>query len=324
MAGLNSLISNTTTQATNLPSWYDTAQQNLASGASAAAAQVPGVGATPVAGVAEKMMSGASPFTQAQTSLGNIAAGAANPWLTDASGNITPNTGTAMGGLFKAQTDYLTNMMPEIGAAPTAGAIGSGGFGSKMNLAGVEKARANAINELFKNQMSSALQNQATGVSAGTGLSSSGSQEAQSGIGIGQFQQNAPIAGQTALANIINPMRTGTNVTNATQVSPLNQIAGIVSLLGGASGTEGLLKSLGISGGLPALVKNIGNLFPSGGGSDTVTPPSDGSDVGPPDTGGGEIPVPDINTGGLPIDTGAFDPTYGTSPGGPIDTSEEP
>ena len=61
MAGLNSLISNTTTQATNLPSWYDTAQQNLASGAATAASQVPGIGATPVQGIADKMMSGASP-----------------------------------------------------------------------------------------------------------------------------------------------------------------------------------------------------------------------------------------------------------------------
>ena len=285
MAGLNSLISNTTQQATNLPSWYDTAQQNLATNAAASANLVPDLGATPVAGVANKMMTGASPFTTAQTSLGNIAAGAANPWLVSPTGEVTPDTSTAMGGLFKAQTDYLTGMMPEISATPTASAIGAGGFGSKMNLAGVEKARSNAINELFKNQMASALQNQATGVSAGTGLSSSGSQEAQAGIGVGQFQQNAPMAAETALANILNPMRTGTNVTNSTQVSPLNQIAGIVSLLGGTTGTAGLLGQLGIKNGLQGLL-GTGAGSTSGSGFDT------GYNV---DTSGGfEIPTPDL------------------------------
>lgn len=313
MAGLNSLISNTTTQATNLPSWYDTAQQNLASGAATAASNVPGIGATPVAGVAEKMMSGASPFTTAQTTLSSIAQGAANPWLVSPTGEVTPNTGTAMGGLFKAQTDYLTGMMPEIGATPTAGAIGSGGFGSKMNIAGVEKARANAINELFKNQMASALQNQQTGVTAGTGLSTAGSEEAKTGIGLGTFQQNAPMAGQTALANILNQMRTGTNVTNATQVSPLNQIAGIVSLLGGTTGTTGLLNSLGISGGLPALIKNI---FSSGGSGSTTDP--FGDTVTQPTDNDYTTPLPGDENQADPYDWSTIN-TSGTDFGSPVD-----
>ena len=172
-----------------------------------------------------------------------------------------------------------------------------------MNLAGVEKARSNAINELFKNQMASALQNQATGVSAGTGLSSSGSQEAQAGIGVGQFQQNAPMAAETALANILNPMRTGTNVTNSTQVSPLNQIAGIVSLLGGTTGTAGLLGQLGIKNGLQGL---LGTGAGSTTGGTSPTPSDFGvNDVtpSPDDFGGFDLPTDSSqDTGGLWFD----------------------
>lgn len=252
MPGLNSLISNQTNQTTSLPSWYDTAQQQLTSDAQAASRQVPGVSGTVVGNEVNKLNSAQNPFTQAQGTLGTIASGAANPWLTDAAGNVTPNTSTAMGGLFEAQKDYLNSVLPDINATASAGSIGGGGFGSKMNIGAVEKARAQAANQLFQNQMQSALQNQQTGVQAASGLGTTGEQESRTNLGVGQFQQNAPLAGVTGAANIISPLRTGTTVNNQTQLSPLNQIAGIAQMLGG---TGGLLSTI------PALGTQIGNLF---------------------------------------------------------------
>lgn len=301
MAGLNSLIANQTNQTTSLPSWYDTAQKNLASGAATAAGQVPGISDTVVGNQVAKLSGAANPFTQGQTALNTIASGAANPWITDASGNVTPNTSTAMGGLFAAQNQQLNQLLPNY-LAPVQGAnIGSGNFGSLRGMTAVDKAKADAFAALLPAQMQAALQNQQTGVSAGTGLGTTGQQEAQSNIATGTFQQNAPMAAQTALANIINPMRTGTTVNNQTQISPLNQIAGLVSVLNGVGGNTGLLSSLGLGnlnlGGLGTSISNLfGNANDWAGGMTTgQTTDANGNIITDPTYGTGNNPYTDPN-----------------------------
>ena len=52
-----------------------------------------------------------------------------------------------------------------------------------------------------------------------------------------------------------------TTVQNQTQLSPLNQIAGLIAALGGQSGTTGLLGQLGITGGLQGLIGNLKDAF---------------------------------------------------------------
>jgi hypothetical protein len=248
MPGLNSILSNTTNQTTSLPSWYDTAQQNIASQAQTAGAAVPNVAGTVVGNEVNKLNSAQNPFGQAQTTLGAIASGAANPWITDAAGNVTPNINTAMGGLYSAQKAYLNSILPDIDATASAGSIGSGNFGSRMNVSAVEKARAQAANQLFQNQMQSALSNQQTGAQAASGLGTTGLQEAQTNLGVGQFQQNSPLAGITGVANVINPIRTGTTVSNQTQLAPLQQVGALGSLLGGVSAGGILGQLFGSSG----------------------------------------------------------------------------
>lgn len=267
MPGLNSLVADTTSQTTALPTWYDTAQQNLTSAAQTAAGQVPTTAQTPVQGVAEQMSTTGSPFAQGQATLNQIATGAANPWLVSDTGQVTPNTNTAMGGLFQAQNQQLQQLMPNVVAQPQASGIGAGQFGSLRTQTAANKAMGDAQAQLFAQQMQAALQNQQTGTAAASGLGNLGSQQAQSAIGLGQFQQNAPLAGLTDLANIINAQRTGSTVSKTTEYSPLAQATGLITALGGTSGSGGVLGQLFGSATKDAAGKivNIPGLLGAGG-----------------------------------------------------------
>ena len=96
-SGLNNLLANTAVTQTTLPSWYDTAQQNIVNQAGTAQAAAPTFGQTTAQGAVNTLQGPNNPFQQAQSTLQQISSGAANPWLTDASGNVTPNTATPMG-----------------------------------------------------------------------------------------------------------------------------------------------------------------------------------------------------------------------------------
>jgi hypothetical protein len=260
MAGLSNFITNTATQSTTMPTWYDTAQQNVVNQATQGAQNVPTLQNT-VAGQGINQLSNpnTNPFTQAQGTLGQIATGAANPWITDTSGNVTPNTSTALGGLFQAQNQQLQQLMPNVQAQPLASAIGSGQFGSLRGQTAVDKAAADAQSKLFADQMQAALQNQQTGVQAGSAMGNVGSQGITSMTNLGQAQQADPLLAASALGKIIGGINAPQTVTNATQLSPLNQIGSIASALGGSvAGTNTLLKNLGVQGGLSGFLSKLG------------------------------------------------------------------
>ena len=278
MAGLSDLITNTANQTTTMPSWYDTAQQNIVNQAGAASGNMPSLQNT-VAGTAINNLSGPNnPFTQAQGSLNQIATGAANPWITDASGNVTPDTSTAMGGLFQAQNQQLNQLMPNYTAAPTAAGIGSGQFGSLRNQTAVDKSMADAQANLFAQQNQAALQNQQTGVSAATGLGSVGAQGTTAETTLGQAQQSDPFTAAANYGKIVGGITAPTTVANRTQLSPLNTVgslasagSGILNSLfgtaavpGGAAGVAGLLGSSGIS--------DFWKQYISSGGGSSSTP----------------------------------------------------
>ena len=58
---------------------------------------------------------------------------------------------------------------------------------------------------------------------------------------------------------VIGGITAPTTVSNQTQLSPLNQFAGLAQALGGTTGTNGILGSLGIDKTLLGLGKAIGN-----------------------------------------------------------------
>lgn len=294
MAGLNDFLTGTTSKTTTLPQWYDTAQQNLVKQAQTAAGTMPQLQDT-VAGQAINNLSGANnPFLAAQGQLQQIGAGAVNPWLTDASGNVTPNTQTALGGLFAAQQNQLNQTLPTRVAPQQASAIGSGNFGSLRGQTAVDTAKANALAELQSKQMQAALQNQQTGVSAGSALGNVGAQGTSTMTTLGQAQQASPLTSVADLAQILSSVKAPASVTESQQMSPLSMIGSMGSLVGGTTGGLGALVN-SISGGkytsLGDLIgKGLNSLF-SGG----ITPLSPGEtdantviDNNPDAAGGGQ------------------------------------
>jgi hypothetical protein len=302
MAGLNSVISNTGQQTTTLPGWFDTAQQNVVSQAGQAAAAAPTPQNT-VAQQAVNQLSGpTNPFTQATGTLQQIATGAANPWITSPTGQVSPNTQTALGGLFQAQNQQLQQLAPNIMDPVTAGGTGQGQFGSLRTQTASDKALADAQANLFAQQNQAALQNQSTGVNAASGAGNVEQQNINNLLTTGQYQQAAPFINTSNYGKILGGIQAPTTVNNQTQLSPLNQIAGLMQVLGGQSGTSGILGQLGVTGGLQGLIDKIGGSLGLGGSSANTQAANDtmaGVNMGTIDpTAGGTpyVPLPGIDT----------------------------
>ena len=278
MAGLNNLISDTQQTSTTMPAWYDQAQQNINTAGSTAATTAPTLQNT-VAGNAINTLQGANnPFTQAQGTLQQISSGAANPWITDPStGNVTPNTSTAMGGLFQAQDQQLNQLLPNYAAPMQANAIGSGNFGSLRGQTAVDKAKTDALSTLQAQQMNAALQNQQYGSTAAANLGNVGQQGINAAMNVGQAQMNAPFTNATNYANLIGSMQVPTTTTSQVQTSPLTQAATLANTLQGTGVTGGLGSLLfgtaavgqpGTSGYKPPTgLGGIGNLLQGAGSS---------------------------------------------------------
>jgi len=268
MAGLNSVISNTGQQTTTLPGWFDTAQQNVVSQAGAANAAAPAPGQTVAQNAVNALSGPTNAFTTAAGTLQNIASGAANPWITNASGQVSPNTATPLGGLFQAQNQQLQQTMPQYTAPVDAAAIGSGNFGGLRGQTAYNKAMADAQANLFAQQNQAALQNQSTGVQAGIGAGTVSQENINNLLQTGQYQQAAPFINASNYGKILGGIQAPTTVNNQTQLSPLNQIAGLISVLGGQSGQTGILGQIGIKNGLQGLIdKVVGGINFGGSGS---------------------------------------------------------
>jgi len=321
MAGLNELISSKDVATTAMPNWYSTATQNVGTGVGAVTPTAPGSTALPAATGA---FDPSGQFQSGTNVLQSIGAGAVNPWLTSQSPTgqttVTPNTSTAMGGLFQAQKDYLNEILPDINASATAPAIGAGGFGSKMNMSAIGKARSQAAADLFQKQMQSALQNQQTGVSAGAGLGNIGNQLVQSGLNTATYQQNLPYADYMNQAKILQALSPDKTVTEQKQLSPLGQIAGLGSMVSG--GLNSLLGGTTIDPKTgrpittPSMIDQINKLYGqltgggggnTGGGSGTNSGTGfgdDGFDLGGIGIGDGITGGGGGGGGGTGVDTG--------------------
>ena len=334
MAGLSNFISNSAEQSTTMPGWYDQAQQNVVNQATAGAANVPKLADT-VAGQAINTLSGdQNPFTQANSTLNTIATGAANPWITDATGAVKPNTNTAMGGLFQAQNQQLQQLAPSYMAPATAAGIGSGQFGGLRSQTAADKALGDASTNLTAQQMQAALQNQQTGVQAAMGQGTVGTQGITAETNLGQAQQSDPLLAASALGKIVGGINAPTTTKNTTNLSPLNQIGSIVSAMGGSvSGADAMLKKMGISGGLMGLFKGSGGTPGVTYGTDQATKDITAGGATPLDDQGNVMPgwtqnadgsysytgVQDTSGGGGTVDTGGGG-TVDTGGGGTVDT----
>ena len=277
MAGLSSLVTNKDISTTTLPSWYESAQQqaitnamNIQPGAVNQNAQ------TALSGV----FGDTGAFKSGQSILEDIGTGIANPWLTSASGEVTPNVATPLGGYIQSQRDYAQKMLPDVTAQSTAGRIAGGDFGSSMNRAADIAATGKVMSDMEQRQLKAILDSQQTGVAAGAGLSNLANALAQSGTNVATYQENQPYASSANLAKILQSIQTGKTTTQTKDLGALNQILGLLSfgqtglkaLQGGdyvrdsqgnvvkdAQGkpvkTTGLLGQLGVTGGVGGLLK---------------------------------------------------------------------
>ena len=285
MAGFSNFTTNQATQTTTMPSWYDQAQQDLVTNATTGADKVPALADTVAGGAITQLDgTGTNPFTQAQGTLDQISAGAANPWITNPkTGQVTPNTSTALGGLFQAQNQQLNQLAPNLMAVPTAAGTASGQFGSLRTQTAANKALTDAQSKLFADQMQAALQNQQTGATAAANLGNVAEKGINTATTLGQTQQADSLLASSALAKIIGSLQVGTTQKNSTQLSPLQQIAAIASAVGGSvAGTNKLLSDLGIKGGLPALFKGVTGGSNGGGTGDQTSGPVDFNTNPPP------------------------------------------
>jgi hypothetical protein len=271
MAGLNNLISDTQTTSTTMPAWYDASQQKIMEQGNTALSGAPAFNQTVGQNAVNTLQGSNNPFTQSTSALNTIASGAANPWITDASGNVNPNTNTAMGGLFSAQRNELNQLMPEYSAVAEAGGIGSGNFGSLRGQTAVQKARGDAFTKLNAAQMQAALTNQATGATAARYLGDVGTQGIEADINVGKEQMNAPFRSVSNYANLLGSMQVPTTTSSKVQYSPLSQFTAL-----GTAG-KGALDSLTALYKTPA-GKNmldkigIGSLFGSSNTGSGLTP----------------------------------------------------
>jgi hypothetical protein len=270
MAGLNNIISNTAKQTTSLPTWFDTAQQDVVNKAGQAFGAAPAPGSTVAANAVSQLKGPDNAFNTASSTLQDIASGAANPFITDpTTGQVRPDTSTAMGGLFAAQNQQLQQLMPNITAPVEGGNIASGQFGGLRGQTAVNKAMGDAQAQLAAQQMQAALTNQATGVNAATGVGNVENQEIKNLLDVGMYEQASPFTNVSNYGKILGGIQAPTTVENQTQLSPLNQVAGLISALGGTSSGTGILNSLGV-GGLSSIFDSIKKSFSSGGGGSTV------------------------------------------------------
>ena len=281
MAGLNNIISNTAQQTTTLPSWFDTAQQNVVSQAGQAYGAAPTPQSTVAQNAVNQLAGPTNAFTTAAGTLQGIASGAANPWITSPTGQVTPNTGTALGGLFQAQNQQLNQLMPNVTAPVEGGNIASGNFGSLRGQTAVDKAKADAMAQLFAQQNQAALTNQATGVNAAQGVGNVTQQDINNLLTVGQYQQASPFTNVSNYGKVLGGIQAPTTVSNQTQLSPLNQVGGLIAALGGTGSGTGILNSLGV-GGLSSIFNSISNAFsgPSGTYIPNSNPALDNRDVG--------------------------------------------
>ena len=266
MAGLSSLIASSNTSDTQLPSWYSNAQQNAVDAANIGLAQTPQATQT-VGQNAVKTLSGPdNPFTQAQNTLNQVATGAANPWQTDANGEVSPDTNTALGGLFAAQNQYLNQILPQTVSPTVASGIASGNFGSLRSQTAENTARASALAQLQSNQQQAALNAQTQAIQAGSALGNVGLQNIDESLKTGQYQQTSPFAGAAAYGTVLGNLGSvGSKKTDTTNLSPLAQASAVGTLLNSPTASAALSK-LGV-GSLSDVYNKLfgGAASPSGG-----------------------------------------------------------
>jgi len=294
-------ITTNQTQATSAPAWYTDYLSGLAKSGNQAAAGAQYVGATPLQqqafGQVGQNVGNYQPNLTAATNLANQAGGSNVAQMAGQFMNpYTQNVVNSLGDV------GMRNIQNVLAPNATAAAVGSGQFGSKRGaealgqaintgLSNLNAAQSQALQtgytqalQASQNQVANQLagsqqlgnlatQNQALGLGDINALSTMGAQQQQ----IAQNESLFPMQTATQQAGILRGYTVPTSVQSsytgpipgAYAASPLQQIAGISSLLAGTSQTP-LGQTVGT--GIGKLFDAAGNFIGSGSSSSPSLP----------------------------------------------------
>ena len=271
-----SVFDTTSTTTTTLPSWFTSAQQNIASQAPITYGATTAPGQTTAAGLINTLNSQtANPFTTAISGLQASQNANANPWLPSGA----PDTSTPLGGLFAAQNAKLDTLLPEITAREGAQGIAGGNYGSLRGETATETARAGALANLNADQFKAALDASQQSIQAGQALGNVGSQYGTTAVNTANQEMLGGLPSLAKYSDIINAMGPTTNKD--------------VTTVGKGSPYENLLKGLTAAGSAGASIDKIlsgstglgwlDNILKGGVGNITAAPSTgttDGSTTG--------------------------------------------
>ena len=253
-----SVFDTSSTTTTTLPSWFTTAQQNIATQAPTTYGAVTDPSKTVAAGVIKDFGSPtANPFTTAISGLQASQTANANPFLDTGA----PNTASPLGALFAAQNARLDQILPELSSQVGAGGIASGNMGSLRGQTAINTARAGALTTLAEQQNKAALEAAQQSIQAGQALGNVGSQYGTTGVNLANLEMMGGLPALAKYSDIINAMGPTTNkeVATVSKGSPYENLLkglnaaygaglGIEKITGGNTGLGWLDKILGTPG----------------------------------------------------------------------------
>jgi hypothetical protein len=237
-----SVFDSSSTVNTTLPTWFTTAQQNIATQAPQTFQAATAPGNTVAAGLVNNLNSQtANPFTTAISGLQTAQTANANPFLSTGA----PNTATPLGGLFAAQNAKLDQILPQITSQVGAGGIASGNYGSLRDQTAINTARAGALTSLAEQQNKAAMDAMQQSIQAGQALGNVGAQYGSTGVNVANQEMLGGLPTLAKYSDIINAMGPTTNKSVETTTSKgdyANLLAGLTAIGGGGQALSNLLE----------------------------------------------------------------------------------
>lgn len=228
-----SVFDTSSTTTTTLPSWFSTAQQNIATQAPTTYGAVTDPSKTVAAGLINDFGSQtANPFTTAVSGLQASQTANANPFMPTGA----PNTASPLGALFAAQNAKLDQILPDLTSQVGAGGIATGNMGSLRGQTAMNTARAGALTTLAEQQNKAALDAGAQSIQAGQALGNVGAQYGTTGINLANLEMMGGLPALAKYSDIINNMGANIDKTTGTETSKgdyANFLAGLTAI-GGA------------------------------------------------------------------------------------------
>lgn len=274
-----SVFDSSSTVNTTLPSWFSTAQQDIALKAPTTLSAATTPANSVLSGVVNNLNSEtANPFTSAISGLQTAQNANLNPWLPSGA----PNTATPLGGLFAAQNAKLDQMLPEIAAKEGAAGIAGGNYGSLRGQTAVNTARAGALTTLAEQQNKAAIDAMNQSIQAGSALGNVGSQYGTTGVNVAKQEMGGGLDQLAKYSDIINAMGPTANKSVETVTSKgdyANFLAALQAIGGGGQALDNIMSGKSSYDWLNKLINNTDFAYSSGGnnadsmyGGDTSNP----------------------------------------------------